>query len=116
VPDPVGVCSVYGTAKEMTGPQSGEMRDLVQIGSKYYELVRAQLIDLVPKAVVKFLIQESTESLRPRMIETIFNSADVSSLLQEDQAVSTKRIACRQIVDALKKARDILNEVRTFSG
>jgi dynamin 1-like protein len=115
VPDPVGVCSVYGTANQMTSHQSSEMKDLVQIGSRYYELVRAQLIDLVPKAVVKFLVEGSSEQLRQKMIETIFNS-DMSSLLQEDQAVTTKRIACRQIVDALKKARDILNEVRTFSA
>jgi dynamin 1-like protein len=48
------------------------------------------------------------------MIEAIFNSADLVDLLHEDPAVTKKRIACQQIVDALRKAKDILNEVRAF--
>jgi dynamin 1-like protein len=116
VPDPVGVCSIYGTAKEPTAHQSTEMKDLVQIGTRYFDLVRGQIVDLVPKAVVKFLVDESSSLLRPKMIETIFNSADLSELLHEDSAITRKRVACRQIVEALQKARVILNEVRTFTA
>jgi hypothetical protein len=50
------------------------------------------------------------------MIETIFNAADVAELLQEDSAITRKRIACQQIVDALRKGREILNEVNTFNA
>jgi dynamin 1-like protein len=116
VPDPVGVCSIYGTSKEMTPHQSTEMKDLVQIGTKYFDLVKAQIMDLVPKAVVKFLVEESSTMLRPKMIETIFNTQDLSELLHEDSAITRKRVACQQIVDALRKATLILNEVRTFNA
>jgi hypothetical protein len=116
VPDPVGVCSIYGASKEMTNHQSSEMKDLVQIGTKYFDLIRDQIKDLVPKAVVRFLVDESTRLLRPKMIETIFNSADVSDLLQEDQTITRKRVACVAIVGALRKAQQILNEVRIFKA
>jgi dynamin 1-like protein len=116
VPDPVGVCSIYGASKEMTNHQSSEMKDLVQIGTKYFDLIRDQIKDLVPKAVVRFLVDESTRLLRPKMIEAIFNTSDVGDLLQEDQTITRKRVACIAIVDALKKAQRILNEVRIFKA
>ena len=116
VPEPVGVCSIYGTSKEMTAHQTSEMKDLVQIGSTYYDLIRAQIKDLVPKAIVKFLVAASTDMLRPKMIESIFNNVDATELLQEDQAITRKRIACQQIVAALRRAREILNEVRIFKA
>lgn len=114
VPDPVGVCSVYGTSKDMTNHQTSEMKDLVQIGNKYFELIRAQIKDLVPKAIVRFLVRQSTEMLRPKMIESIFDSQEIAQMLVEDPAITRKRVACRQIVEALRKAQVILNEVRSL--
>ena len=112
VPEPVAVCSIYGASN--SSHHSSEINDLKQIGTKYFDLIILQIIDLVPKAVVKFLIEKSTQLLRPAMIETIFNSSELISLLQEDPAITKKRIACQQMVDALKKAQNILNEVRTL--
>jgi len=114
VPEPVAVCSIYGASKELTSHHSNEMSDLKQIGTKYYDLIRLQIMDLVPKAVVKFLVNQSSQMLRPRMIEAIFNSNELIQLLQEDPAITRKRIACQQMVDALRKAQNILNEVRTL--
>lgn len=114
VPDPVGVCSIYGASKEMTNHQNAELRDLVQIGSRYFDLIRSQVKDMIPKAIVKFLINKSTEMLRPRMIEEIFNSGHMVQLMQEDPSITRKRIACQQIVTALRKASQILLEVRTL--
>ena len=114
VPDPVGVCSIYGASKDLTSHQSTELKDLIQIGSRYFDIIRRQVKDLVPKAIVKFLVNGSTELLRPKMIDEIFNSNDMSNLLQEDPSITRKRIACQQIVDALRKAQDILLEVRTL--
>jgi dynamin 1-like protein len=118
VPDPVGVCFIYGTAKDLKSDLNNlkEMKDLRQIGSRYFDLIKEQIRDLVPKAVAKFLVAGSTKLLRPKMVETIFNAADVAELLQEDSAITRKRIACQQIVDALRKGREILNEVNTFNA
>ena len=114
VPDPVGVCSIYGASKELTAHQTTELKDLIQIGGRYFDIIRAQVKDLVPKAVVKFLVEGSTQALRPRMIDEVFNSVDLSSLLQEEPSITRKRIACRQIVEALRRAQAILLEVRTL--
>jgi dynamin 1-like protein len=114
VPDPVGVCSIYGASKELTNHQNAELKDLIQIGSRYFDIIRRQIKDLVPKAIVKFLVNGSTQMLRPKMIEEIFNSNQMVNLLQEDPSITRKRIACQQIVKALRKAQDILLEVRTL--
>lgn len=114
VPDPVGVCSIYGASKELTTHQTAEIKDLEQIGGRYFDIIRRQIKDLVPKAIVKFLVNKSTEMLRPKMIDDVFTSQELSLLLQEDPSITRKRIACRQIVEALRKAQVILLEVRTL--
>ncbi|EAX98164.1 Dynamin central region family protein [Trichomonas vaginalis G3] len=114
VPDPVGVCSIYGASKELTPHQSTEIKDLEQIGGRYFDIIRRQIKDLVPKAIVKFLVNRSTEMLRPKMIDDIFTMQELTTLLQEDPSITRKRIACTQIVTALRKAQVILLEVRTL--
>ena len=116
VPDPVGVCSLYGASKEYNNNQAREIKDLVQIASKYYDLIRDQVKDLVPKAVVRFLVKKSNDMLRPKMIENIFNTPNLAELLTEDSSITSKRIACQQMVLALNKAQAILNEVRIFKA
>jgi dynamin 1-like protein len=117
-PDPVGVCFVYGTARDLRRDTSDmpEMKALRQIGGRYFDLIREQIKELVPKAIVRFLVDESARLLRPRMIETIFNAPELSDLLQEDPAITRKRIACQAIVDALNKGKVILDEVRAFKA
>ena len=114
VPDPVGVCSIYGTSKEMTSHHTQEMHDIVKIGSRYFDIIRDQVKDMVPKAIVKFLVKQSSELLRPKMIKKVFQSPELRELLVEDPSITRKRIACEQIVEALRKAQKILAEVRVF--
>ncbi|KAH0785822.1 Dynamin central region family protein [Histomonas meleagridis] len=116
VPDPVGVCSLYGASKEYNNNQAREIKDLVQISSKYFDLIRDQIKDLVPKTIVRFLVKKSTDMLRPKMIENIFNTPNLKELLTEDSSITSKRIACQQMVAALHKAQNILNEVRIFKA
>ena len=108
------MCSIYGASKEFNNNQAREIKDLVQIGTKYFEIVREQIKDIVPKAVVQFLVKRSTELLRPKMIENIFNTPELKDLLTEDPSITSKRVACQQMVQALRKAQNILNEVRIF--
>lgn len=118
VPDPVGICSVYGSisiAKNLTMHQKEEIVDLKRMCKKYFDLIKKQMLDIIPKAIVKFLVQASSDQLRPSMIRDIFNREDLSTLLDEDQSLSKKRIECSQTVEALRKAQDILNKVRTLN-
>jgi dynamin 1-like protein len=116
VPEPVAIATAYGTAKTPTAHQNAVMKNLLLTAGRYFDLVRDQVKDLVPKAIVKFLVEGSTQLLRPKMQDALFTSVDIAELLQEDQVITRKRIACQQIVGALRKAQDILSEVRAFKA
>jgi dynamin 1-like protein len=116
VPEPAGIATAYGTAKTPTPHQNAVMQNLLFTAARYFDLVREQVKDLVPKAIVRFLVEESAALLRPRMQEALFHAADSAELLQEDPTITRKRIACHQIVQALRKAQEILNEVRAFKA
>jgi hypothetical protein len=36
------------------------MKNLIEVGGRYYDIVREQLKDMIPKAIVRFLVEEST--------------------------------------------------------
>jgi dynamin 1-like protein len=116
VPEPAAIATAYGTAKAPTAHQNAVMKNLLLTAARYFDIVREQVKDLVPKAIVKFLVEGSTHLLRSKMQEALFGGASVLELLQEDQTITRKRVACQQIVGALRQAQEILNEVRAFKA
>jgi dynamin 1-like protein len=112
-PDPVAVCTIFGSANQYTQHQGDQMNDLKQIGQDYFNIIREQIKQIVPKVVVHLLISKSTEMLRPAMIKDVFNSASIGELAQEDPSITKKRIGCKAIVMALRRAQEILLEVRS---
>lgn len=112
-PDPIAVCTIFGSANQYTQHQGDQMKGLKQIGEDYFNIIREQIKQIVPKVVVHLLIAKSTEMLRPTMIKDVFNSACLTDLAQEDPSITKKRIGCKAIVMALRRAQEILLEVRS---
>jgi hypothetical protein len=112
-PDPVAVCTIFGSANQYTQHQGDQMADIRQIGQDYFNIIREQIKQTIPKVVVHLLISKSTNMLRPAMIKDVFNSTSLSELAQEDPSITKKRIGCKAIVMALRRAQEILLEVRS---
>ncbi|EAY12248.1 Dynamin central region family protein [Trichomonas vaginalis G3] len=111
--DPVAVSTLFGSSKNYTQHQGQELQELQASAQEYFEIIREQLKDIIPKTVIRLVVQKSTENLRPKMIRDVFNAADSLQLMQEDPSITKKRISCTQIVEALRRAQQILLEVRT---
>jgi dynamin 1-like protein len=112
--DPSGICSIYGSSLDFSSHQGPELRDIRTTADRYFNVIRDQVSDLVPKAIVKFLIRKSSDVLREKMTLAILNSKDVLDALKEDPGITKKRIACDQIVKALRKSQQILNQIRSL--
>merc|ERR1712232_571412 len=70
--------------------------------SSYFDIVRKNVGDSVPKSIMFFLVNTSKEDL-------------FDELLEENPLIASKRKACKEMLDVLKKANEVLMEVREFN-
>ena len=86
------------------------MRDLV---TTYFEIVKKNVKDSVPKAIMLFLVNKTVDSISPVLINMVLkNSETIEELVTEDSGVVAQRKAAIQKRDTLEKALTVLNEVQ----
>lgn len=92
--------------------QSGSLQNnvdlLLELVDRYYGICKREITDTVPKAVHRVLIKQSTENLRYELFKRLVLNPD----LAEDPDVAARRKKCIALIEALKQASSILNEVR----
>jgi GTP-binding protein EngB required for normal cell division len=98
-----------GKAQEASG--AGGMKDvthLVELTHRYYVIVRKEIIDMVPKAIYRILLDKGTEELRLELVEKLVLQGE----LFEDPAVAERRRSCAALINALEQASKVLTDVR----
>ena len=81
----------------------------IKIENQGYDI---SIKDLVPKAVIHFLVFKTKDTMQQRLIKKFYNDTNLPDLFAENPALVNERKVLKQNLDALKKALDILNEVR----
>jgi GTP-binding protein EngB required for normal cell division len=85
-----------------------DVQSLVELTHRYYVIIRKEVMDIVPKAIYRFLIERSTQRLRLELVEKLV----LPGSLMEDQQIADRRRACAKLIDALEQAADVLTDVR----
>ncbi|PWN31972.1 uncharacterized protein FA14DRAFT_174844 [Meira miltonrushii] len=80
------------------------------IGS-YFGIVRQSIQDLVPKAVMHLLVDNCRETIQNRLVSTLFKDSLFDTLLEEDPALTGERKRVASLLDAYRKAFEVLSEV-----
>ena len=73
--------------------------------------MRSTLSDLVPKALMRFMVHHSQKGMQQHLIATLYRDKLASELLQEREDVAKARIRCRAAVDVLTAAMETLEDV-----
>ena len=81
---------------------------LLELVDRYFNICKREIADTIPKVVHRILIKKSTEKLRYELFKRLV----INPQLQEDQDVAARRKKCVTLIQALKEASSILNEVR----
>jgi GTP-binding protein EngB required for normal cell division len=89
------------------GPKDG-IADLVELTHRYYVIVRKEIIDAIPKAIYRLMLDKGVERLRFELVEKLV----IPGELLEDSVVAERRRNCAQLIRALEQAATVLTEVR----
>ncbi|KAF8415891.1 VpsA protein [Boletus edulis BED1] len=74
----------------------------------YYNIVKREMIDMVPKAIVLTLVNHSKENLQRELLQELYKSDVLDELMKESEFVVNRRKEVVSMVTALNKAEEIV--------
>lgn len=79
----------------------------------YYDIVRKNVQDLVPKAIMHFLVNHTKRDLHSTFIQNLYRENLLDELLQEQDEVANKRKHTREMFQVLQQALQTLEQVES---
>eukprot|EP01134_Creolimax_fragrantissima_P002477 CFRG2477T1 len=78
----------------------------------YFDVVRRNIQDSVPKAIMHLLVNYVKDKLQSHLVSQLYRRENFEMLLSESVEVTTKRKETAEMIQALKRANTALNQVR----
>lgn len=110
VPDRMNQADIPVSEKEKI-----EMEIIKTLVGSYFDIVRKNFTDMVPKTIMYFLVNHVRDSLQNELVSELYREAEVGTLLQESEDIAARRQTCMEMKDLLGKALEIVNEVRDYN-
>lgn len=91
-----------------------QLRDVEMMRSlivSYFSIVRKRVQDTVPKAIMHFMVNFTSEQLQNELVRSLYRPDDLHELLEEDTSLAAQRKSTAEMVSALQRASSIVNEV-----
>ncbi|XP_060557155.1 dynamin-1-like protein isoform X2 [Ruditapes philippinarum] len=94
---------------------SREHRDVVLVEKlikSYFMIVRKNIQDSVPKAIMHFLVNYIKDNLQSELVRQLYKKEEIDMLLEESEHVATRRKEAQEMVQALTRASHVIGEIR----
>ncbi|KAH9798700.1 Dynamin-related protein 3A [Citrus sinensis] len=98
---------------EMTEQEAVEILVTKLLLQSYYDVVRKNVQDLVPKSIMHFLVNHAKRNLHNTFIQKLYRENHVEELLQEHDEVAANRRQVKEVSLVLQQAVQTLDEVES---
>ncbi|KAI6130208.1 dynamin protein dnm1 [Pisolithus thermaeus] len=105
------VSSAGDNGSQLTQREEMETALIRSLIASYFSIVRQSIQDLIPKAIMHFLVNYSSKHVQNRLVATLYKPELFSELLDEDEALVAERTRVKALLDAYKEAFKTLSEV-----
>ncbi|KAI0070705.1 hypothetical protein K474DRAFT_1713111 [Panus rudis PR-1116 ss-1] len=96
---------------QMTLREEMETNLIRSLISSYFNIVRQTIQDLVPKAIMHFLVNHTSQQVQNRLVASLYKPELFGELLNEDEALVAERTRVQALLNAYKDAFKTLSEV-----
>ncbi|TID28806.1 hypothetical protein CANINC_002325 [Pichia inconspicua] len=79
--------------------------------SSYFGIVQRTVADIIPKAVMLKLIQNSRSNIQKVLLEKLYADQDLESLVKENEFTVARRKECKKMIQILNNAANIVASV-----
>ncbi|GMI81528.1 dynamin-related protein 3A, non responding to oxylipins 15, ARABIDOPSIS DYNAMIN-LIKE 2 [Hibiscus trionum] len=98
---------------EMSDNEATEITVTKLLVKSYFDIVRKNIQDLVPKAIMHFLVNHTKRNLHNTFIQILYRESLFEELLQEQDGVVARRKQAKELLRVLRQAVKTLNEVES---
>mmetsp|Transcript_91179 Transcript_91179/g.181818 ORF Transcript_91179/g.181818 Transcript_91179/m.181818 type:complete len:546 (+) Transcript_91179:587-2224(+) len=81
----------------------------------YFDIVRKNFMDMVPKTIMHFLVSHAKENLQNELVSQLYKDSSMAEMMRETPDVARRRGEVKEMRSLLQKALEIVNEVRDFN-
>eukprot|EP01130_Rhizamoeba_saxonica_P000539 TRINITY_DN10513_c0_g1_i1.p1 TRINITY_DN10513_c0_g1~~TRINITY_DN10513_c0_g1_i1.p1 ORF type:complete len:704 (-),score=146.87 TRINITY_DN10513_c0_g1_i1:48-2159(-) len=78
----------------------------------YFDIVRKNIMDTIPKSIMHYLVNKSLQKIQNHLVSKLYKQDQIEELLSESPEITRRRKKLHQVLKRLKKAKEILSEVR----
>lgn len=96
----------------LTEDERQELDILRILLDSYFNVVRKRLQDMVPKAIITFLVQKSKDSLQAVLVSKLYKPSTIETLMVEAEETTQRRKDMKSIEGLLEQALSEVNEIR----
>lgn len=80
--------------------------------TSYFGIVRQTILDLVPKAIMHFLVNYTSQQVQNRLVSSLYKPELFAEMLNEDETLVAERARVKALLDAYKEAFKTLSNVK----
>jgi hypothetical protein len=94
--------------------ESLEANVLRQLLEHYFKIVRAAVLDAVPKAIMLMMVNAITDHIQERLMQAIYLTEDdgaFGGLTRESEEVRRRRMEVKKLVTSLRRGIAVMREL-----
>jgi dynamin 1-like protein len=93
-----------------------EMEIIKSLVASYFDCVRKNFMDMVPKTIMFHLVNHARENIQSELVRTLYRDELFDDVLRENDDVALRRKQAVEMETLLQRALEIVNEVRDFNA
>jgi dynamin 1-like protein len=106
---------ISSEASHLTLREEMEANLIRSLIASYFSIVRQSIQDLIPKAIMHFLVNHTAQHVQNRLVSSLYKPDLFSDLLNEDEALVAERARVKALLEAYKEAFKVLSDVNLKS-
>ncbi|KAM9328146.1 dynamin-1-like protein isoform 1-T1 [Pholidichthys leucotaenia] len=99
-------------ARKLSSREQRDCEVIERLIKSYFLIVRKNVQDSVPKAVMHFLVNHVKDSLQSELVGQLYKSGLLNDLLTESEDMAQRRKEAADMLQALQKASQVIAEIR----
>ncbi|KAF8957145.1 Dynamin central region-domain-containing protein [Flammula alnicola] len=96
---------------QLTMREEMETQLIRSLISSYFNIVRQSIQDIIPKAIMHFLVNHTAQQVQNRLVASLYKPELFADMLNEDEALVAERTRVKALLDAYKEAFKTLSDV-----
>lgn len=100
------------TLRQLSPREQRDCEVIERLIKSYFLIVRKNIQDCVPKAIMHFLVNYVKDNLQSELVTHLYKHEQFNDLLMESELIAVRRREAYEMLKALQKASQIISEIR----